>query len=75
MYVCLCHGFTDRHIRTAIQDGGAESAAAVYQHFDCAPRCGRCVPFVRDMVRAARDDLAASPIQEECPGGCVCADG
>ena len=54
MYVCLCHGVTDRQVRTAIEEGGAGSAAEVYRHFSCAPRCGKCVPFVRDMVRSSR---------------------
>lgn len=54
MYVCLCHGFTDRQVKSAIEDGGAGSTSAVYKHLSCAPRCGKCVPFVRDMVKSAK---------------------
>ncbi|MGE5547845.1 MAG: bacterioferritin-associated ferredoxin [Solirubrobacterales bacterium] len=50
MYVCLCHGFTDRQVRSAIEEGGAGTTSAVYKHLQCAPRCGKCVPTVRDMV-------------------------
>ncbi|MBI5163740.1 MAG: (2Fe-2S)-binding protein [Magnetospirillum sp.] len=56
MYVCLCHGFTDRQVKCALEAGAGGSTAAVYRHFECAPRCGKCVPLVRDMVRAARTD-------------------
>jgi bacterioferritin-associated ferredoxin len=73
MYVCLCHGLNDRQVRSAIEDGGAESAAAVYRHFACAPRCGRCVPFVRDMVKAARNELLGD--ESGCGRDCVCAEG
>lgn len=69
MYICLCHGFTDRQVRSAIEDGGAGSTAAVYRHFDCAPRCGKCVPTVRDMVKAARD---AGETPAGCGPGCTC---
>lgn len=54
MYVCLCHGLNDRHVRAAIDEGGAGSAAQVYQHYECKPQCGKCVPYVRDMVRDAK---------------------
>ena len=33
MYVCLCHGFTDRQVRAAISEG-AGSASAVFRQFD-----------------------------------------
>jgi bacterioferritin-associated ferredoxin len=59
MYVCLCHGLTDRQVLAAIETGGATRAADVYRHFDCTPRCGKCVPCVRDMVEAANIDSMA----------------
>lgn len=54
MYVCVCHGLNDRQVRAAIDEGGAGSPAQVYQHYECKPRCGKCVPFVREMVKAAK---------------------
>jgi len=67
MYVCLCHGLNERQVRAAIEEGGAGSAAQVYRHFACAPRCGKCVPFVRDMVKAAKDG-------DGCGPGCACVE-
>ncbi len=51
MYVCLCHGFTDRDL-----SGGASrcdgTVADCYRALGVQPSCGKCVPMVRDAVRA-----------------------
>ena len=54
MYVCLCNGLTDRDLRphTAI---GANSVSMVYRACGCRPQCGKCVPFVRQMLRECGD--------------------
>lgn len=70
MYVCLCHGLNDRQVRAAIQEGGAGSVAQVYQHYELQPRCGKCVPYVRDMVR----DATAPKGCGRCGDACDCAD-
>lgn len=71
MYVCLCHGLNDRQVRAAIDEGGAGSAAQVYQHFECRPRCGKCVATVREMVRAA---TPSSKGCGRCGDACQCDD-
>ena len=50
MYICLCNALTDRdiHRHTA---GGGSSVAMVYRACGCRPQCGKCVPFVRQMLR------------------------
>ncbi len=58
MYICLCNGFTDRHVRSTVEAGDC-SVAGVYQALGCAPRCGKCVPVVRDMVKDYRRGLGA----------------
>ncbi|MEW5727962.1 MAG: (2Fe-2S)-binding protein [Pseudomonadota bacterium] len=72
MYVCLCHGFTERQVKAAIEESGAGSASAVYKHFSCAPRCGKCVPFVRDMVKAGKSE-GAGGCNGRCDGSCGCS--
>ncbi|MBP6818661.1 (2Fe-2S)-binding protein [Ferrovibrio sp. MS7] len=52
MYVCLCHGLTERDVRGAI-DQGCRSVASVYKHLAEKPQCGKCVGDVRCMIRAA----------------------
>lgn len=66
MYVCLCHGLNDRQVRAAIDEGGAGNAAQVYQHYECKPRCGKCVSTVRDMVRAARPHAGCGRCGDQC---------
>jgi bacterioferritin-associated ferredoxin len=59
MYVCLCNALTDRDLlpHTA---SGASSVAMVYSACGCRPQCGKCVPFVRRMLREG-GELAAAP--------------
>lgn len=68
MYVCLCHGVTDHEIK-ALATAGARSAAQVYRHFGVKPKCGKCVPYVRDLVQGGSDDAAAG---QGCSGLCPC---
>jgi bacterioferritin-associated ferredoxin len=58
MYVCLCNAITDRDLRRQI-GGGECSVAAVYRALGCTPRCGKCVPFVRQMLHRSDAGVAA----------------
>lgn len=49
MYVCLCNRLTDRDVRDCAEGGC--SVAMVYRSLGCEPQCGKCVPFVRQMLR------------------------
>lgn len=66
MYVCVCHGFTDSQVRD-LATRGCRSVAEVYRCLSGGepPQCGKCVPYVREMVRPA----AAAPE----PAGCAAA--
>ena len=54
MYVCLCNALTDRDLRLPMASG-VPSVSMVYQACGCQPQCGKCVPFVRQMLREARE--------------------
>jgi bacterioferritin-associated ferredoxin len=58
MYVCLCNGLTDRELRlhTAV---GMCSVSMVYEACGCRPQCGKCVPFVRQMLREVNEPATA----------------
>lgn len=60
MYVCICNALTERLIAQAVEDGAA-SVAQVYAALDSAPLCGKCLPMVRGMVRAALTDPDEQP--------------
>lgn len=68
MYICLCHGFTDGQVKELAQ-AGVRSAAKVYQHFGVKPRCGKCVAYVRDMVKDGGEPIVT---QGGCGAGCTC---
>jgi bacterioferritin-associated ferredoxin len=56
VYVCNCNGIREREVRAVI-DAGASWPADVFKAKACAPKCGRCVCDMRDMIEAARETL------------------
>ena len=65
MYVCICHPITDKQIKQVLKDG-AHTTASVFRHFGHKVRCGKCVPYVRDMVREHTEAQHAGG----CGGNC-----
>ena len=53
MYLCICNAITDRQART--HGTGACSVAAFYRALGVKPKCGKCVPLVREMIDAKAD--------------------
>ena len=49
MYICLCHGITDRDIRAAIEDG-AGSMRDLRACLGVATQCGKCACHVRAIL-------------------------
>jgi bacterioferritin-associated ferredoxin len=50
MYICLCHGVTDRDIRTCIDDG-ANSMRDLRQQLGVGTQCGKCACHVRAILK------------------------
>jgi len=50
MYVCVCNALRDRDVLPHAV-GGNCSVSMVYQACGCRPQCGKCVPYVRQMLR------------------------
>ena len=50
MYVCICHGITDRQIREAV-DRGAGCISDVQLQVPVGGCCGRCLPTAEDVVK------------------------
>lgn len=55
MWVCLCKGVSDQHIRAAVH-AGARTAEEITARCRAASGCGGCLPEVR---RLLEDTLAA----------------
>lgn len=49
MYVCICHGITDRQIRETM-DRGAASLTEVQMQVPVGGCCGRCLPTAHEVV-------------------------
>ena len=53
MYVCLCHGVTDREIRGAA-DSGVNSMRQLGKELGVGTQCGRCACTAREILRESR---------------------
>jgi bacterioferritin-associated ferredoxin len=52
VYICLCHGFTDKQVKRAVAEG-RRSLGEIYAALGGRPRCGKCVGEVRAIVACA----------------------
>lgn len=55
MYVCLCNGVTDRQVRAKASSEDC-SVGAVHRALGITPKCGKCIPMMRDIVRECGND-------------------
>jgi bacterioferritin-associated ferredoxin len=62
MYVCVCNAVTDRDVRTHAERD-ANTVSTVYRSLGFKPKCGKCVPLVRQLMRQAVElpEPAAAP--------------
>ena len=56
MYVCICNGVTDRHIREAV-DNGCASVSELTMRTGCGASCGSCLNMAAAMVAEMRAEL------------------
>lgn len=49
MYVCMCHGITDRQIREAVCDG-VVSMRELCAELGVASNCGRCAQYAKQLL-------------------------
>ncbi len=63
MYVCLCHGISDREIRSRCASAPC-SVAEIYLARGVAPKCGKCVASVKALL--AETKASKAPVLVEC---------
>ncbi len=51
MYVCICHGVSDRTIRQLAQSGKASSLRELREQTGAMTSCGKCARCVRDVFQ------------------------
>lgn len=50
MYVCVCHGVSERQMKQAIAEG-RQTLGAIRQHFNYKKSCcGKCTACIRDLL-------------------------
>jgi bacterioferritin-associated ferredoxin len=50
VYVCICNGFTDGQVRSVCEQQKCR-VSEVYKALGCAPKCGKCVPTIKELAR------------------------
>ena len=60
MYVCVCHGISDKRLTQAIQDG-ARSFEQLQACTGVATCCGACEPCARQVLDERLDSAGRSP--------------
>jgi bacterioferritin-associated ferredoxin len=50
MYVCICHGITERQIHRAVEQG-ARTLSDVQMNLPVGGCCGRCEDCAREVIR------------------------
>ncbi len=66
MYVCLCHGVTDHHIREAVSQG-VRSMRELRRELGLCGSCGRCGPHAREVLTEATADISAVAVHIPMP--------
>jgi len=51
MIVCVCNALREKDVRGAAR-GGNGCPIAAYRALGRKPRCGQCLPFAREILRA-----------------------
>jgi len=52
MYVCVCNGYTDKEIKTAVRENGVKTAEEAYLSLGNGFCCGTCADCANDIVTA-----------------------
>jgi bacterioferritin-associated ferredoxin len=50
MYVCLCHGITDKTIKQAVIENGIGNMRQLKQHLAIGSQCGRCIQMAQSII-------------------------
>lgn len=50
MYICLCHGITDKAIKQAVREEGIGNMRQLKQRFGVGSQCGRCIDMAQNII-------------------------
>ena len=50
MYVCLCHGITDKAIKQAVLEDGVGNMRQLKKKLGAGTQCGKCVQMAQAII-------------------------
>jgi bacterioferritin-associated ferredoxin len=72
VYVCLCHGITERQVRECIEEG-AQTLYDLQGQLGVATNCGSCAGHACEMLQEHRAGRALADPALHCPGTLMAA--
>jgi bacterioferritin-associated ferredoxin len=60
MYLCVCNAITDRDARAQAR-ADCPTVAMIYRSLGVKPKCGKCVPLMRQLLRQAIETTQSQP--------------
>jgi bacterioferritin-associated ferredoxin len=66
LYICLCHGITDKQIRSCVVESGARTLCDLSGKLGVATQCGSCAHSACEVLSEALESavIAAAPAAE-----------
>ena len=49
MFICICNNLTSKKVKEALKKGVCDSRS-IYSFYNCAPKCGKCLEIMNDIV-------------------------
>jgi len=68
MYVCICKGITDNHIREAV-DSGCDGLRDLRRELGVGSQCGKCARHARQILRETRSANEATSFSNSSTAG------
>jgi bacterioferritin-associated ferredoxin len=60
MIVCVCNALCERRCQERACEEDCRTVGCIYRGLGCRVRCGKCLPFMREIFAAAKDgDISA----------------
>lgn len=50
MYVCLCHGITDKDIKNLVREEGVGTLRELKEHMPLGSQCGTCTRTAQSII-------------------------
>ncbi|MEP0356241.1 MAG: bacterioferritin-associated ferredoxin [Paraglaciecola sp.] len=50
MYVCLCHGITDKAIQQAVTESGVGNIRELKKRLNVGSQCGKCIQLAQTII-------------------------